>query len=550
MLNASRLTTILALAAIAALVSCVPPEGTTDGTKNPTPPDVTEKKPAAPQPKDIALDGFEEQKIEGELFSPKFMGKPPFFGVPMKKKTTIKKQRKVLARAKPAKLADAAALFVTLVFKEFKNIGSAEKRQLLAESQKVLLDAQTKLGENFDSRLLQMLINVEVRVKNEAGALKAATELQTRYPDSAMAKGFAPWLALMQLRAWQTAEAAKLTAGWDVANFKPGSADYLSAYVLAWSQFRAGNYGKAAEAMMYAVRNWKKARTKPTAIFEMFTMMARAGTPMDQVLPLLAEQSENNVELQYDWLYQMYVAYDAAGHTVLAAEALEAALKIRGATVPPIHRVSIRQRQHNAYLSAHQTGNAAVNLIAAYKALTPCGEPCTANVEPLAGQIKGLAGHLYSIFRATQDIRFYQPSKDLYEFYISLGRDDSELERTNMTNLDATRKDAPPNTGEHEMQTMAWSIDQYNNSVKMCYESVLQREPQLTGTIKLTIDIDAKGAVTGVNTDPPAGQEGVAAVGSCLRDTATKWSFPGRTKPGKTTVTRSYSMGLKPQPAQ
>lgn len=551
MQNASRLTTILALAAIAALVSCVPPEGTTEGTENPKGPDQTaEKKPAAPQPKDIALDGFDEAKLEGEFFAPKFMGTPPFFGAPVKGKITLKKQRKALKRVRADKMADATALFVTLVFKEFKNIGSAERRQLLAESHQALMTAQNALGENFDSRLLQMLINVEIRQKNEAGALAAAKTLHTRFPDSAMAKGFAPWLALMELRAGETAEAAKITAGWDVASFQAGSDQYLSAYTLAWSQFRAGDYTKAAESITWAVRNWKKQRTKPTIIFEMFTMHARAGTPVDQLLPIFAEQSQNNIEVQYDWLYQMYVGFDAAGHTVRAAEALEAALKLRGALVPPIHRVSIRQRQHNAYLSSHQVDKAALNLIAAFKALTPCGEPCTANTEPLAGQIKGLAGHLYSIYRATQDENYFAPSKQLYEFYISLGRQDAELERTNLTNLQATQRDAPKGAGEHEKQTMSWSIDQYNKAVKYCYESVLQREPTLAGSIKLSIEIDTSGAVVGVNTDPPAGQQGIAAVGGCLRDAATKWRFPGRSKPGKTTVTRSYALAPKPPKPQ
>ena len=102
MLNASRLTTILAFAAIAALVSCVPPEGTGEGTKKTTPDPDVNKPPPPPQPKDIALDGFEEQKLEGEFVAPKFMGKPPFLGVPVKTKITLKKQRKKLARAKPA----------------------------------------------------------------------------------------------------------------------------------------------------------------------------------------------------------------------------------------------------------------------------------------------------------------------------------------------------------------------------------------------------------------------------------------------------------------
>ena len=550
MLKASRPTTILAFAAIAALVSCVPPEGTTEGNKNPTPPEKTE--PPAPQPKDIALDGFEAAKIEGEFFAPGFMGKPPFLGVPVKDpKLTLKKQRKILAksRLKPEQLGAETAVLVTLIFKEFKNIGSAEQRQLLAEAQQALTAAKTAMGEAFDAVLLQMQINVEIRVDNEAGALAAATELTTRFPDSELAQQFAAWTALMQLRAGQTAEAMKLTAGWDVANFKPGTGDYLSAYALAWSQFRAGNYGPAAAAMTFATRNWKKARTKPTALIEMFLMHARAGTPVEQVLPILAEQSDGSVEVQYDWLYQMYLNYDAAGYPVNAADALEAALKIRGDDVPPIHRVSIRQRQHNAYLAAHQMGNAALNLIAAYKALTPCGDPCKDNVEPLAGQIKGLAGHLYSIFRATQDERFFEPSKQLYDYYISLGRPDAELERTNLTNLLATKKDAPKNSGEHELQTMSWSIDQYNKPVKRCYESVLQREPDLAGSIKLTLELDTTGAVVGVNSDPAPGQAGVAAIGSCLRDTATKWRFPGRSKPGKTTLTRTYNFTPKAPPA-
>lgn len=490
--------------------------------------------PAASQGPNVILDRFEKELLEGELFSPNLMSNPPFCDVPIKKNITLKDQRKALARAKPERLGKETALFVALTLKEFKTARAAKQPQLLLEAQKALQTATTTLGEAIDATFLQMQLCVEMYVKNESGVLKASSELTSHFPDS----NSAPWIALFHLRAWQTAEAAKLVSNWSVANFKPN--DYVRAYVLAWSHFRSGEYQKAVEAMIWSVRNWKNSKSKASPISDMFLMLARAGTPIDQVLPLFAEVAEGSILVQYDWLYQLYVANHKAGHSVLAAESLEAAIKLRGTSVPPRHRVSIRQRQHNSYLAAHKVDMAAISLISAFKALTPCGQPCAKYIEPLAGQIKGVAGHCYAIFKTTQDMRYFEYSKRLYEYYLSLNRADAEQVRVLLADLESSIPMTTPT-----QQAMSWSIDQYSNAVRFCYELVLQREPTLKGSLKLTLEIDFKGAVMEVRTAPAAGDAGLPAVGRCLLTRARNWRFPARSDPGKTTLIREYSFSPK-----
>ena len=50
--------------------------------------------------------------------------------------------------------------------------------------------------------------------------------------------------------------------------------------------------------------------------------------------------------------------------------------------------------------------------------------------------------------------------------------------------------------------------------------------------MSLSLEITSDGEVNGANTEPAPGEDGLAAVGSCLVDRTKGWQFPARTVPG------------------
>jgi hypothetical protein len=92
---------------------------------------------------------------------------------------------------------------------------------------------------------------------------------------------------------------------------------------------------------------------------------------------------------------------------------------------------------------------------------------------------------------------------------------------------------------------MGKSTQLYLQPMVACYEEVLQSETELTGTLKVILEIDDTGKVTGVETDPKGGAEGIAAVATCVDKRFRDLQFPGRSKAGKTAVVRVYEFSPK-----
>ena len=68
--------------------------------------------------------------------------------------------------------------------------------------------------------------------------------------------------------------------------------------------------------------------------------------------------------------------------------------------------------------------------------------------------------------------------------------------------------------------------------------------------IKVTIEVDPQGKVTGVTTDPASGESGLGKVAGCVQEKVRTWMFPGRTLAGTTRVVRSFAFSPAAQPAQ
>lgn len=537
MLNARRLTTLIALMTLAALGACTPVEETPTGPKPPT----DEPKVTAPVSEDITLTGFDPAVIKGMVYRPEGLGKPNVVRVSAKKPTTLAKQRKKWASAKGAAKATEAKVLVSMLW----DAGTAQSDEtvnaLRAEAKQVLADTKAAAPEEFDDLLYRMLFTLQVWTDEEAAAVATGTEMVEKFPESAITDALAPWIAYLQLRANMVDAAQKTVSRWQLEGLDPNS-DYARAYAMAWAAFRAGDYETAPKAIAWAAKNWKSPTTVPVVVQDLLLMFARAGLPIDQAMTYFTDLSNGSVDVQYEWLYKLYEGLEAAGRPELAAAALQKALDIKGAAVPPLHLVSISQRQFNNYLIAHEPEKAANKLLDAYNGIGPCGELCAGNTDAMADQIKQLAQHFHTTFATTQDPKFYGPAEKLYQFYIGLQRPDSAEMQSNLTALQETKARMVANTGVHDKATMGWSIGVRNPTVKACYEKVLQSEPTLAGELALTLEIAADGTVSGANTNPPAGDQGLAAVAKCVDERARTWTFPARSKPGKTTLTQNYKL--------
>lgn len=521
----------------AGIAACVGTQATQ--TTNTT--DQQQTQDQAPATEDLVIEGFDEVKLTGLRFVPEGFGQPGMVRVVPKKKLPLDKQRKSYTGAKtPEAKAAEAKILVTMLWdmaKETQN--QDEAKALRQEVLGMLRELHTSIGDKFDDILLQMWFTAEVWVGDEAGALSAGSELMSRYGSTPSAQALAAWVAYYQLRAWKTDEAAKIVEGWSVDSMDPNT-DYQRAYVLAWVAFRKGNFDTARKAIVWAAKNWKSRATQPAVERDFLLMLSRSGTPVDEAAALLAELSGGNKEVQFVWLYKIYEGYELTGFNLHAAGALDKALQALGDQVPPDNRVVILQRMSNNYLIAHEPDKAADTLIAAHKAVAACGEKCAGKDKEIADQIAKLAPHFHTTYTTTHDARFHDAAKKLYDYYVSLNLQDSATVKSYLTQLQETKERLVPNSGKHDKTTMEWSTAVRSQAVKGCYEEVLQREPELKGSLKLMLNVDASGQVIGVETEPAAGEMGMAAVGKCLQERARDWKFPGRSKKGTTALSRPY----------
>ncbi|MEM9490014.1 MAG: AgmX/PglI C-terminal domain-containing protein [Myxococcota bacterium] len=518
--------------------ACPPPQA---GPENPQ--NAEANKPAAPAIQDAAFD-LDEVKLTGVRFVPEGFGLPRMVRVVPKKPVTLDKQRKAFASAKPERKALEVKLLTTALWDAAKAAGDDEAaaKALREEAQKALIEVRDTLGEKADAIVLQQLLIASMWVGDDATAMAAGGDLLTRFPTTNSAKALHSWVVFLNLRNWQTAEAAKLIEGWTLDS---PDINYLRAYVMAWVAFRMRDYDNARAAVIWAAKNWKSAATRPAIERDLVLMLSRSGTPVDDAAGHFAEMSQGNLELQYMWLYKLYEGFELAGYRDLAAEALRKGLSVLGEKVPPEQRVSILQRQSTNYLYANKPENAATTGIEAQKALLACSDKCTAMAEPIAEHLRKLASFFHTTYSVTQDNAYYGPAKQLYEYYVSLGRADGETIRGYLSRLEETKERAQANASKHDANTMDLVTGFRNQSIKACYEAVLQSETELKGSVKLTVDVSDAGSVSGAATEPAAGAEGMAAVAGCMQERAKMWSFPGRTVKGTTKVSRSYN--LEPQ---
>lgn len=494
-------------------------------------------------PEDQAFTSYEDQ-AEGVRLAPAALNAPELLQVQPKGKPGLEKQRKAADKAlKQRKPADLHVL-VTLLWNEAQTLSqsdAAAAQALREEAAKKLRDMQTALGEQVDDVTLQQLGAIELALGNVEGATKAYDELAKRYPQHEQAPRFKAWLAYLQLRADRTADAANTISGL-------AADDHLVSYVKAWVEFRSRNHGEAVKSIVQAAKSWADKSNLAPVQREVSLFIARSGTPPDQAESIVASLAGNTLNARYVWLYKVHDEYVQAGHYEHASQLLGKMIELAGKDVPPDDRVAFAYRQSDYEFRLNHPGEAADRAMTAHKNLAECKDKCTAETTTaVTRRVADLARLFHTTYATSQDERHLEAARKLYQYYLAIpGIEDAETIRGYLKNLEETHKNANPALGKHDEQVMKNVVKARKEVITSCYESVLAAEAQLSGPLKLTIEVSSDGAVQGVSTEPAAGAEGMAAVGTCLTERVKTWAFPSRTVPGKTVL--AFSFMLTPRP--
>jgi hypothetical protein len=239
-------------------------------------------------------------------------------------------------------------------------------------------------------------------------------------------------------------------------------------------------------------------------------------------------------------MFKLSESYKYAGNYDAAARALDVIVdEVVKGEMPADDLVGFRYRQADYAFRLDRPGEAADRAIQAQKALAACGEKCpAATSQAVMERILKLAQFSHTVYAKSLDGAHYDAAAALYAHYIALpGRPDTEAARGYLSSLQETRASADPAAGQHDQDVLLNYFWARRETVAACYEAALLTQPALDGSLELTIEIDARGEVSGATSKPAAGAEGMPAVAGCVVERARKWKFPSRTVPGKTTLT-------------
>jgi hypothetical protein len=238
-------------------------------------------------------------------------------------------------------------------------------------------------------------------------------------------------------------------------------------------------------------------------------------------------------------MFKLSEAFEKDGRYADASSALDIVVDdvVKG-QMPPDDLVGFRFRQADYAFRMNEPERAADRAIIAHQALRACGERCPASTaQAVTERILKLAQFSHTVYAKSQDKRHYQAAQKLYHYYLELpDRADGEAVRGYLRSLDETNSSADPNGGKHDGEVMLNVALARREALASCYELTLMREPALEGSIKLSIEVDHSGKVSGAASDPAAGAEGLARTAGCAIDRARGWTFPSRTVPGKTVL--------------
>ncbi len=104
---------------------------------------------------------------------------------------------------------------------------------------------------------------------------------------------------------------------------------------------------------------------------------------------------------------------------------------------------------------------------------------------------------------------------------------------------------APSASGElHQANDLAIVVKEGSKDLRDCVQEVQSGAAgvDLSGDLRLSLEVDARGQVLGGATVPAGGEAGLAALADCVLARARQWKFPSRTTPGSTVLIVPFQM--------
>jgi len=280
-----------------------------------------------------------------------------------------------------------------------------------------------------------------------------------------------------------------------------------------------------------------------------FLMAARTKVPFAQAMPKLFEVfGAKQPNQQYDILVKLGdKGYQYAGRWSDAIAAIEEALKVIGAQVPPDDRAFLRYRQADFTVRLDTPDVAAKYAKQAVEAINQCAKCTPKEKQDLVLAVAVMARLFHIMYATANDIRYYQPANDLYVLTVPLIADAKRRTDTNndAETLQRTLKNTKAGTGTHGKDAIGVIIDRHSQEVKACYEERLVSNSKIGGTLVVNLESDQTGAIKGVATEPKAGQADLAAVAGCVVEYARKWNLPKRGMAGTTRIKVTYMLTAK-----
>lgn len=495
---------------------------------------------------DVSIE-LDKVTLSGTLYGPAAMSGPGMPLVDAKRALTIAQQKSAVSNARdPVTKQAQSAILATMLYREAKEAGKKgdrpKEKELWTEARKVMRDAAAAAGKDVDELTFRLLGSYELLLEDYPAAEKAWADLIAKNPKDKEVPSHRVWQAFSLIKQGKNAEALALIKDEPLTDTQPERA-----YLTAWAKWRTGDQPGAWQAMVVAAKGWTEPQTKGDLEFEAMLLATRAKLPFAQVLPdLYTVYNAKQPAAQYEVLKTTYKAYAGAGRWIEGVAAIEEAIKVMGAQLSPADRPFLRYSQADYTVRLDTPDVVARYAKQAIEALAQCPKCSDKDKQSLVFGLVDMARRFQWFYATANDVRYYQPAHDIFEWTIPLVDPARRQEvSTDAKKLQDTLKNMRVGTGTHSKEAIKLLVEPHHQEVLACYETGLVVNPKLGGTLVLTLDSDQTGAIKGVATEPAGGQADLAAVASCVAERAKTWNLPKRGMAGTTRIKATFSLALK-----